>query len=230
MTVPKRKAAFPRHDGVRVMREPWTLRSHKGAGKAGYRLIPMAPVQQESTGKEPQAQPDSPAFPAQWCCGLYALSPVTGLVCHRHCAKLAPRNLASASGGQDHTTSPSAEALANDTRQTRYRSPLFLAKAASRARQALCPRPSHPASDVRDDRETPLVWRRDGATKSQTSEKRKQNIFRLGTGQQNRRTTALNRFEKFDFSRTRFCAACCRRERCEIAKTAPDGQINVSHA
>ena len=87
--------------------------------------------------------------------------PVTGLVCHRHRAKLASRNLASASGGQDHTISPSAEALANDTRRTRYRSPLFLAKAASRARQALCPRPSHPASDVRDDRETPLVWRRD---------------------------------------------------------------------
>jgi hypothetical protein len=31
----------------------------EGAGKAGYRLIPMAPVQQKSTGKEPQVQPDT---------------------------------------------------------------------------------------------------------------------------------------------------------------------------
>jgi hypothetical protein len=28
--------------------------------------------------------PDHPAFPAQWFYGLYVLSPVTGLFCHRH--------------------------------------------------------------------------------------------------------------------------------------------------
>jgi hypothetical protein len=33
---------------------------------------------------EPQVQPVQPAFPAQWCYGLYVLSPVTGLCCHRH--------------------------------------------------------------------------------------------------------------------------------------------------
>jgi hypothetical protein len=27
--------------------------------------------------------PHQPAFPAQWCYGLYAISPVTGLSCHR---------------------------------------------------------------------------------------------------------------------------------------------------
>jgi hypothetical protein len=28
--------------------------------------------------------PHQPAFPAQWCYGLYVLSLVTGLFCHRH--------------------------------------------------------------------------------------------------------------------------------------------------
>jgi hypothetical protein len=30
----------------------------------------MAPVRKKSTGKEPQVQPDHPAFPARWCYGL----------------------------------------------------------------------------------------------------------------------------------------------------------------
>src|ERR1700730_7674188 len=37
-----------------------------------------------------------------------ALSPVTGLSCHRRYAGLTLRNLTPASGRQDHTTSPSA--------------------------------------------------------------------------------------------------------------------------
>src|SRR5689334_10053127 len=66
----------------------------------------------------------------------------TGLSCpHRprahHLAGLTP-----ASGCQDHTTSPSASALARRARPTR---------------------PSHPAANVRDDREAPLMWRQDGA-------------------------------------------------------------------
>jgi hypothetical protein len=40
----------------------------------------------------------------------FVLSPVTGLVCHRHLAGQIPRNLTPASGRQDHTTSPSASA------------------------------------------------------------------------------------------------------------------------
>src|SRR6516165_7682990 len=32
---------------------------------------------------EPQVQADQPAFPAQWFYGLYVISPVTGLSCHR---------------------------------------------------------------------------------------------------------------------------------------------------
>ena len=32
---------------------------------------------------EPQVRADQPAFPAQWFYGLYVISPVTGLSCHR---------------------------------------------------------------------------------------------------------------------------------------------------
>jgi hypothetical protein len=51
-----------------------------------------------------------------------------------------------ASGHQDHTPSPSASSAA------RLASPL---------------RPPHPASNVRDDREAPLLWERDGGNNTQ---------------------------------------------------------------
>jgi hypothetical protein len=60
---------------------------------------------------EPQVQADHPAFLARWFYGLYVISPVTMLGCHRR-----PRDagvfttLAPASERQDHTTSPSAQA------------------------------------------------------------------------------------------------------------------------
>jgi hypothetical protein len=54
--------------------------------------------------------PRQPAFPAQWFYGLYVISPVTGLFCHRHSqdAESVFATLAPASGRQDHTISPSA--------------------------------------------------------------------------------------------------------------------------
>jgi hypothetical protein len=68
------------------------------------------------------------------------LSPVTMLFCHRHPrdAESIFANLAPASERQDHTTSPSAQP------------PLVAQKAPGDVR------PSHPAANVRDDRETPL--------------------------------------------------------------------------
>jgi hypothetical protein len=70
-----------------------------------------------------------------------ALSPETGLSCPRRRAIIS-RDLTSASGGQDHTPSPSVLAR-------------------SSARQARCDptRPSHPAPNVRDDREAPSCER-----------------------------------------------------------------------
>ena len=39
----------------------------RAQGMPGGSASPMAPVQQVSTGQEPQVQPKSPAFPARWC-------------------------------------------------------------------------------------------------------------------------------------------------------------------
>jgi hypothetical protein len=72
-----------------------------------------------------------------------ALSLVTGLCCH-HRQRDAVRvfaNLMPASGHQDHTASPSAS---------------------KRASSCALPRPPHPAPNVRDDREPPLLGAQDG--------------------------------------------------------------------
>jgi hypothetical protein len=77
----------------------------------------------------------NPAFPARWVTAYSALSPVTGLFCHRHPRKvLLSANLTPASGRQDHTASPSA--------------PLALVYRKPRVHR-IPPR-------VRDDREPPL--------------------------------------------------------------------------
>jgi hypothetical protein len=68
--------------------------------------------------------------------GSFALSPVIGLFCHRRLAQSSARNLMPASRHQDHTTSPSASA------------PFVKGASASTASR----------SNVRDDRETPLMW------------------------------------------------------------------------
>jgi hypothetical protein len=88
-----------------------------------------------------------------------------------------PRNLASASGCQDHTTSPSA--------------------IVSFVRATCALTPSHPALNVRDDREAPLMRARDGRSKTYNSEKRKSN---LATGKWMTRI-ALKSLAKFVFLR-----------------------------
>src|ERR1700719_1456809 len=53
--------------------------------------------------------PETPGIPRAMVLTVsFALSSVTGLVCHRHRRKLPLANLTPASGRQDHTTSPSA--------------------------------------------------------------------------------------------------------------------------
>jgi hypothetical protein len=77
----------------------------------------------------------NPAFPAQWFTAYSALSPVTGLSCHRHPREVfLPANLTPASGRQDHTASPSARVTLVSRNSRVHRIP---------------PR-------VRDDRDTPL--------------------------------------------------------------------------
>jgi len=66
----------------------------------------------------------------------FALSPVIGLSCHRRSRKSSCENLTPASRRQDHTTSPFALV------------PFVKSAAASTAS----------STNVRDDRETPLMW------------------------------------------------------------------------
>jgi hypothetical protein len=90
-----------------------------------------------------KSTPQQPAFPAQWFYGLYVISSVTMLGCHRRSSdSLRPATLAPASERQDHTTSPSAGCIIRPRKELRL----------------ILPRPSHPKPNVRDDRETPLLW------------------------------------------------------------------------
>ena len=61
----------------------------------------------EHTGNDYRYSRDNPTFPAQWVYGLYVLSPVSGLYCHRRGVGLTTR-LTPGSRRQDHTISPSA--------------------------------------------------------------------------------------------------------------------------
>jgi hypothetical protein len=59
------------------------LESEEGAGKAGAGRTHGPPANKKQAAS-PQVQPSHPAFPAQWFYGLYVISPVTMLGCHRH--------------------------------------------------------------------------------------------------------------------------------------------------
>src|ERR1700682_5388246 len=109
----------------------------EGAGNAGCALHPRSRVQ-KCTKKRTRAYRFSggnPAFPARWFTAYSALSPVTGLSCHRRPREvLLPANLTPASGCQNHTASPSAR--------------VTLVSRSSRVHR-IPPR-------LRDDRDTPL--------------------------------------------------------------------------
>jgi hypothetical protein len=85
--------------------------SSEGAGNAGRPMRPIAACAEvvELSTRVSQVTPESPGIPrAMVLTGSFALSPATGLSCHRRPRKLLPANLTPASGRQDHTTSPSA--------------------------------------------------------------------------------------------------------------------------
>jgi len=110
------------------------------------------------------------------------ISPGTGLDCPRHRTRtFTPScSLASASGGQDHTISPSTLMVLVLHRLRVHRIP---------------------ASRVVTIAIRPLSSRRDGGTKPQCSEKQKRNIFRGRTGRWNQLGIALRTLV---FSRMRF--------------------------
>jgi hypothetical protein len=67
---------------VRVFHQS-TLFETEGAGKTGCRSHPWSACNKKHAA-EPQVRAEQPAFPAQWFYGLYVISPVTRLCCHRH--------------------------------------------------------------------------------------------------------------------------------------------------
>jgi hypothetical protein len=99
----------------------------------------MVRVQQKSTRQNHRFSRNHPAFPAQWFYGLYVISPVTRLCCHRR-LRIDRRKLSANLGA------PGPHDFAVRNNVIRLLTPL---------------RPSRPAPNVRDDREAPLMWVRD---------------------------------------------------------------------
>ncbi|MGB9118651.1 hypothetical protein, partial [Bradyrhizobium sp.] len=84
--------------------------------------------------------PETPGIPRTMVLTVsFVLSPVTGLVCHRHLADTSAKLDASVGASGPHD----------------------FAVRFMRVRLAAPKRPPHPAPNVRDDRETPLEWERD---------------------------------------------------------------------
>jgi hypothetical protein len=98
----------------------------------------------------------------------FVLSPATNSFCHRRrrikgcLSPVGPTRLRRfdiSNGCQDHTTSPYA--LAPFVSAPLDRSQAGKTCPAIAVARLTLPRPSHPASNVRDDREAPLLWERD---------------------------------------------------------------------
>jgi hypothetical protein len=117
---------------------PFRPRNIGGRREDRVTAAPMAPVREESTGQEPQVRAGSTGLPCAMVLRLIRDLPGDQALLSPSSADRSA-DLTPALGRQDHTISPSASCCSSgDT-----------------------PRPSHPASYVRDDRDTPLWWRRD---------------------------------------------------------------------
>src|SRR2546429_8034047 len=108
--------AISRRDFARVMQIPCPCPPKRGRRES---RVPTAPAvscakrtvidAHEHTGSAETARPS----PRNGFTAYFVLSPVSGLVCHRHLAKNFPQGLAPASRRQDHTTSPYALAFSS---------------------------------------------------------------------------------------------------------------------
>ena len=107
----------------------------EGAGKPGAHRT-HGPRATKKHAAEPQVRAEQPAFPARWFYGLYVISPVTGLCCHRRFASSAKLSASlGAPGPHDFA----------------------VRKSRVRLSQALASTASH--RNVRDDRDPPLIRR-----------------------------------------------------------------------
>ena len=82
----KQSSAFPRRVFARVLPVRLALLERRAQGKPGADCA-RSPVCEEcyrkAHGLNYRYSQDIPAFPAQWLYGLYVLSPVSGVSCHR---------------------------------------------------------------------------------------------------------------------------------------------------
>jgi hypothetical protein len=113
------------------------LERTEGAGKAGCRLHPWVPCNKKHGGRTTGSTGITPAFPAQWFTAYFALSPVTGLSCHRRRRSCLHRLDASVGASGPHD----------------------FAVRWSRARRSQHPASTASHRNVRDDREPPLIRR-----------------------------------------------------------------------
>ena len=164
LPAPRWHAGHRRHTTSRSRRAfapELCLESHRPHGEGrGECRVPNAPAASCALGVVEYAHEYSqrrhrkhPAFPTQWFYGLLRALPGDQALLTPSSARRVGvvANLAPASGRQNHTASPSATASARLTLRRVHRIP----------------------PNVRDDRETPLLERRDGDSKSQNYEKRK---------------------------------------------------------
>jgi hypothetical protein len=129
---------FPRRLCARVVREIFASSKEEGAGNAGCVDCTrgLACERKKHTSVITTGTPDRPGIPcASGFNGFLRALPGDRAFLPPSLTDHHPISLISASGYQDHTTSPSAT---------------------GRLRLVRRPRPSHPAPNVRDDRETPL--------------------------------------------------------------------------
>jgi hypothetical protein len=133
--------AIPRRVCTRVMRITRPSGNRRGRRECRVMASPMARLQtKKAGGSDHRLSRINPAFPARWCYGLYAPSPVSGLDSHRR--------LPFITGRLDPSVGRSG--------------PRDFAVRVRHARPSCHPRPSHPRPTVRDDRpKRPSSSRRD---------------------------------------------------------------------
>ncbi len=123
-------------------------------GRPGAVRTHGPPAEENAGGSHHRYEPDHPAFPARWVNGLYVVSPVNGLSCHRH----PPDALASQSDVELHHHEFSASVAAPGPYDFVVRNDISrLAQ-----KRLTSSRPPHPALDVRDDAYAPRMRRDDG--------------------------------------------------------------------
>src|SRR3989440_8612665 len=113
-------SAISRRDFARVLQIPCPHPRNRGRRES---RVPTAPAvscakrtvidAHEHTGSAETARP----YPRNGFTTYFVLSPVSGLVCHRHHAENFPQGLAPASRRQYHTTSPYALAFSSGAKK-----------------------------------------------------------------------------------------------------------------